>query len=696
VKSPLRKIAVEKLTEAEAKSELKILATEIALHDVAYNQKDAPTITDAAYDALRRRNDAIEERFPKLIRKDSPSKKVGAAPAAGFKKVQHSVPMLSLGNAFSDEDVADFIDRIRRFLDLDGSENVEVTAEPKIDGLSFSARYENGQLAVAATRGDGQEGEDITANIRTIKELPDFIMGDVPKVIEIRGEVYMTKQDFAKLNAAQEAKGGKVFANPRNAAAGSLRQLDPNITKERPLKAFTYGWGDVKGMEWKTQWEFLQTLKAWKFPVNPRTKVVKNVAEMLREYQKLGEDRAGLPYDIDGMVYKVNRLDLQKRLGFVSRAPRWATAHKYSAERAETVLENIDIQVGRTGTLTPVARLKPVNVGGVVVANATLHNEDEIARKDVRIGDSVIIQRAGDVIPQVVEVITAKRPKNSKAYKFPKTCPVCGSLAIREEGEVARRCTGGLICEAQAVERLKHFVSRNAFDIEGMGEKNIEEFFKDKIIDSPADLFTLEKRGGRKKLSEREGWAEKSIDNLFAAIEQRRTISLERFIYALGIRQIGQATARLLAHAYGSFDAWRKAMTAAKDKESDAWTELTSIEQIGEAVADDLVGFFAEKHNRTVLDALAKELTIEDFVRPDTSGSPIAGKIIVFTGTLETIGRNEAKAQAQSLGAKVAGSVSKKTDIVVAGPGAGSKLKDAQALGVKVMTEEEYFKLIGG
>ena len=694
--SAKREIPVDKLTEKQAASELKILATKIAFHDAAYHQDDAPTITDAAYDALRRRNDAIEERFPKLRRSDSPSKKVGAAPATGFKKVQHSVPMLSLGNAFTDEDVTDFIDRIRRFLDLEADENVDVTAEPKIDGLSFSARYEKGQLVVAATRGDGAEGEDITANIRTIKELPDFLMGDVPKVIEIRGEVYMTKQDFAKLNAAQEAKGGKIFANPRNAAAGSLRQLDPNITAARPLKAFTYGWGEVKGMEWETQWDFLQDLKRWGFPVNPRTKVCKTVEQMLKEYYKLGEDRAGLPYDIDGMVYKVNRIDLQKRLGFVSRAPRWATAHKYSAERAETQLENIEVQVGRTGTLTPVARLKPVNVGGVVVSNATLHNEDEIARKDIRIGDTVIIQRAGDVIPQVVEVLIAKRPKDSKPYKFPNKCPACGSQAVREEGEVAKRCTGGLFCPAQSVERLKHFVSRNAFDIEGMGEKNIQAFFEDKLIESPADLFTLEKRGGREKLSGREGWAEKSIDNLFDAINRRRTISLERFIYALGIRQVGQATARLLAHAYGSFDAWRKAMIAAADKESEAWSDLNNIEQIGESMADDLVAFFAEKHNRDVLEGLAKELTIEDFVRPNVEGSPIAGKTVVFTGTLEAMSRGEAKAKAQSLGAKVAGSVSAKTDIVVAGPGAGSKLKDAEKFGVKVMSEEEYLKFIGG
>ena len=689
----LRKTAVDDLTAKQAASELKVLATEIALHDAAYHHDDAPTITDAAYDALRKRNEAIEKRFPKLVRADSPSKKVGAAVATGFKKVQHAVPMLSLGNAFSDEDVTDFLDSIRRFLKLAPEENVEMTAEPKIDGLSFSARYERGQLTVAATRGDGSEGEDITANIRVVKAIPDFLMGDVPKVIEVRGEVYMTKSDFAALNAAQEKKGGKVFANPRNAAAGSLRQLDPKITAERPLKAFTYGHGELQGMAWETQMEFIQALKAWGFPVNPRTKVVKSLADMLKEYTKLGEDRAGLAYDIDGMVYKVNRVDLQKRLGFVSRAPRWAMAHKYSAERAQTVIENIEVQVGRTGTLTPVARLKPVNVGGVMVANATLHNEDEIARKDIRIGDTVLIQRAGDVIPQILESL--KHAKDSKPYKLPTKCPACGSHAVREEGEVARRCTGGLYCPAQAVERLKHFVSRNAFDIEGFGEKNIEAFFTDKLIESPADLFTLEKRGGRAKLAEREGWAEKSIDNLFAAIDRRREISLERFIYALGIRQVGQATARLLAQSYGAFPAWRKAMTAAHDRESDAWRELTAIEQIGESMADDLVAFFAEKHNREILDALAKQLTIVDFAQPDTASSPIAGKTVVFTGTLEAMSRDEAKARAQTLGAKVAGSVSKKTDLVVAGPGAGSKLKDAAKFGVKVMTEEEYLKLIG-
>ena len=688
--------AVDKLTEKQAAAELKSLAAELAQHDVAYHQQDAPTISDAAYDALVKRNNAIEKRFPKLVRADSPSKKVGSAPARGFRKVQHDVPMLSLGNAFTDEDVQEFVQRICRFLELPEGEPVEVTAEPKIDGLSFSARYENGKLVVAATRGDGSEGEDITANIRTIKSLPTQLEGKAPKLIEVRGEVYMTKADFQKLNETQAAKEAKLFANPRNAAAGSLRQMDPTVTASRPLKYFAYGWGALEGMSFETHWDFLQQLKKWGFVVNERTKVCDSVKAMVAAHTKLGEDRAKLAYDIDGMVYKVNRLDWQRRLGFVSRAPRWAIAHKYSAERAETQVETLGIYVGRTGVLTPVAHLKPVNVGGVMVGRATMHNEDEINRLDVREGDTVVIQRAGDVIPQILEVKLEKRPKGAKAFKFPNRCPVCDSLAVREEGEAAWRCTGGLTCSAQAVEHIRHFVSRDALDIEGFGEKNIEAFFEDGLVKSPVDLFTLEKRGGRTKLTDREGWAEKSIDNLFDAINRRRTVALDRFVYGLGIRQVGQATARLLAHHYGSFANLRKAMTVAKNAESDAYQELLSIEQIGESVATDLIAFFAEKHNREVLDALDDEITVEDFEAPDVGDSPIAGKIVVFTGSLETMGRNEAKAQAQTLGAKVAGTVSKKTDIVVAGPGAGSKLKEAEALGVKVLTEAEYFALIGG
>jgi len=697
VTKSVREIAVDDLSEKQAKEELKSLAGEIAQHDISYHQNDAPEVTDAEYDQLRQRNDAIEKRFPKLIREDSPNRTVGAAPARGFKKVAHSVPMLSLGNAFTEEDVTDFVDGIRRFLKLQADEDIEFTAEPKIDGVSFSARYEDGKLTVAATRGDGTEGEDITANMKTVKGLPHTIEGKAPALIDIRGEVYMTKADFLAMNATQEKKGSKVFANPRNAAAGSLRQLDPNITAERPLKVFCYAYGVLEGMSWDTHWDFLMQLEDWGFPVNERTTLCASVEDMIKAYDKLGAERANLAYDIDGIVYKVNRKDLQERLGFVSRAPRWATAHKFSAERAETVLEKIEIQVGRTGALTPVAHLKPVTVGGVVVSRATLHNEDEIVRKDIREGDSVIIQRAGDVIPQVVEVVTSKRPKASKPYNFPGQCPVCGSLAIREEDEAVKRCTGGLICPAQAVQRLKHFVSREAFDIEGIGGKHIEAFFKDETIKSPADLFTLEQRdkSSLTPLRAREGWGSKSAENLFASINNRRTIALDRFIYALGIPQVGQATARLLAQSYGSYEAWRDAMVAAQDQESEAYKDLINIEQIGGSVAADLVGFFAEQHNLDVLSALTKEIKIQDAQKPDTSSSPVAGKTIVFTGTLETMSRGEAKAKAQSMGAKVAGSVSKKTDLVVAGPGAGSKLKDAQSLGIQVMTEDEYLAFIG-
>ncbi len=693
----IRDTAVDRLTEKQAKEELAALAEEIAAHDIAYHQKDSPEIDDAAYDALRTRNEAIERRFPQLLRSDSPAKSVGAAPARGFRKITHTVPMLSLGNAFTGEDVSDFIDGIRRFLKLEPDEAVEVTAEPKIDGVSFSARYEKGKLTVAATRGDGSVGEDITANLKTIKTLPQVIKGNVPDLIEVRGEVYMTKSDFKIMNETQEENGAKVFANPRNAAAGSLRQLNAAITAERPLQIFCYAYGALEGAGWETHWDFLMQLEQWKFPVNERTTQCKSVEEMLHAYRKLGEERATLPYDIDGIVYKVNRKDLQTRLGFVSRAPRWAIAHKYSAERAETILEKIEIQVGRTGVLTPVAHLTPVTVGGVVVSRATLHNEDEIARKDIRVGDAVRIQRAGDVIPQIVEVIAEKRPQNSAPYVFPSTCPVCDSLAIREEDEAARRCTGGLICPAQAVQRLKHFVSRDAFDIEGLGGKHIEAFFADGTITSPADIFTLADRDKKSltPLRAREGWGPKSAENLFASINSRRTPSLERFIYALGIRQVGQATARLLAQAYGTYEAWRDAMLAAQDQDSDSYKDLINIEQIGSSVATDLIAFFAEAHNRDVLDALIQEITVEAADKPDIASSPIAGKIVVFTGTLETMSRSEAKAQAQSLGAKVAGSVSKKTDIVVAGPGAGSKLKEAQTHGVRIVTEAEYAALIG-
>ena len=697
ISADLRRIPVDALTQAQALAELAALAADLARHDDAYHGRDTPEIADADYDALKRRNDLIERRFPSLIRDDSPSRKVGAAAAVGFAKVRHTVPMLSLDNAFTDTDVADFDGRIRKFLSLSDTEPIAMTAEPKIDGLSFSARYERGRLAVAATRGDGTEGEDITANLRTIGELPDVLKGRAPSLIEIRGEVYMTKADFAALNAAQTAKGAKVFANPRNAAAGSLRQLDPSVTAARPLRVFAYAWGDVEGIDWTTQQEFLGRLASWGFPVNGETRICTGLTELSSFYAGLQERRADLAYDIDGVVYKVNRLDWQQRLGFVSRAPRWSIAHKFPAEQAETVLERIEIQVGRTGVLTPVAHLAAVNVGGVVVTRATLHNEDEITRKDVRERDVVIIQRAGDVIPQVVGPILAKRPRDSIPFVFPSHCPICQSRAMREPGQVAMRCTGGLICPAQAVERLRHFVSRDAFDIEGLGERNIEAFFADGLVTSPADIFELQTRdqGSLTPLAAREGWGAKSAEKLFAAIQARRRISLERFIFALGIPQIGQATARVLAQHYVSYAAWRDGMIAAVDRDGEAYRDLTGIESIGPSIAEDLIAFFSESANLDALGRLVATLeNIDDFAAAQSTGSPLAGKVVVFTGNLETMSRNEAKAKALSLGAKVAGSVSKKTHLVVAGPGAGSKLKEAEALGVDVIDEAAFFRMI--
>ena len=692
--------AVEKLNEVQARKEYLRISELLLRYNEAYYRNNEPLVADAEYDQLRQRLVKISGLYPYSSDLLALDDHVGASPRQGFKKVTHSVPMLSLGNVFAEEDVTDFFSRIRRFLGLDDNEVVEVIAEPKIDGLSFSARYEKGRFTVGATRGDSIEGEDITANLRTISDLPDTIEGDVPRVLEVRGEVFMTKDDFFALNTAQEKNGAKIFANPRNAAAGSLRQLDPEVTKSRPLTLFAYAWGDADPLDWDSQQAFLERLKAWGFPINPLTRLCHSVEEVLNAYKDIEKQRATLPYDIDGVVYKVNRLDWQQRLGFVSRVPRWATAHKFSAEQAETVVETIDVQVGRTGSLTPVARLQPVTVGGVVVSNATLHNEDEIARKDVRKGDTVVIQRAGDVIPQVVRVLTDKRPRGSKAYAFPDVCPVCGSIAIREEGEAIRRCTGGLICEAQAVERLKHFVSRNAFDIEGLGAKNIEAFYAAGLIASPVGIFTLAKRDAAPDnltpLKNKEGWGALSADNLFKAIDGKRTVGLDRFLYALGIRQIGQATARLLAQAYGSLDALRDAMNDAnKDRESTAYEDLLNIESVGGAVADDLLAFFAERHNKEVLDGLARELTIDNFTAPEREDSAIAGKTVVFTGTLETMSRNEAKAGAQALGARVAGSVSAKTDLVIAGPGAGSKRKQAKSLGVKVIDEQGYLRMIG-
>ncbi len=696
---PLRERLVEDLTEEEAAEELEALATEIAHHDERYHGKDAPEISDAEYDALRQRNEAIELRFPKLVREDSPSKRVGARVASGFRTVRHSVPMLSLGNAFADEDVVDFLERIRRFLGLKEDDGIAIVAEPKIDGLAVSIRYEKGRYVRAATRGDGSEGEDITANVATIDGVPEELKGrDVPDVIEVRGEVYLRRDDFFTLNETREAAGEARFANPRNAAAGSLRQLDVEVTRARPLKIFLYAWGEVSQLPAETHSGVLKAYESWGLPVNPEIEVCNSAEEMLARYRAIGEARAGLPYDIDGVVYKVDRLDWQQRLGFVSRAPRWAIAHKFPAEKAQTVLKAIRIQVGRTGALTPVAMLEPVTVGGVVVQNATLHNQEEIERKDIRVGDTVVIQRAGDVIPQVVEVVLDKRPQDSQPYDFPETCPECGSSAVREinpktgKPDAARRCTGGLICPAQAVERLRHFVSRLAFDIEGLGDKQIRFFWEKELIRNPVDIFDLEKNAGE-TLAEFEGWGKVSARNLYDAIDERRTIGLDRFINALGIRHVGETTARLLARRYGSLAEVLK-LEQAKVGEGDLWEELNNIDGIGETVAEAIVEFFQEPHNQEVVAGLAERLTVQDMEKA-AGDSPVSGKTVVFTGSLEKMTRQEAKARAESLGAKVAGSVSVRTDIVIAAPGAGTKLKKAQELGVTVMTEEEWLALIG-
>lgn len=698
-----KSVPVTKLSEKDAAAELETLAKEIAGHDKRYHAEDAPTITDADYDALKKRNQEIEARFPHLIRADSPSRRVGFAAVEKFGKVKHGVPMLSLENAFADEDVSDFVDRIRRFLALPADEELAITAEPKIDGLSASLRYENGKFVLGATRGDGAVGEDVTANLRTLKDIPQSLRGrGLPEIIEVRGEVFMSHADFAKLNRDQEAREEKTFANPRNAAAGSLRQLDPEVTSRRPLRFFAYTWGEATKLPGKTQSEIIEAFAEWGFPTNPLMTRCTSVEAILKYYEKIGGKRASLGYDIDGVVYKVDRLDWQQRLGFVSRAPRWAIAHKFPAEQAETELIDIDIQVGRTGTLTPVARLKPVTVGGVVVTNATLHNEDEIARKDVRVGDTVVVQRAGDVIPQIVRVVEEKRPKGARAFKFPEVCPVCGSHAVREldaagEESAARRCTGGLICPAQAAERLKHFVSRDAFDIEGFGSKHVDAFLADKLIAHPSDIFLLEEKfgSGPQAIAAREGWGPQSAAKLFAAIKSRRKVALNRFIFALGIRHVGEATARVLALNYGSARSFVKAMTAAADEDSKAFSELDSIEGIGDTVAKAIAEFFGEDHNREEVARLLELLDVEDAEKPK-SDTAVSGKTVVFTGTLEKMTRSEAKARAESLGAKVAGSVSAKTDLVVAGPGAGSKLKDAQKHGVKVISEDEWLAMIGG
>jgi DNA ligase (NAD+) len=695
---------VETLTEEEAAAELERLAAEIAHHDRLYHQQDAPEISDADYDALRRRNNEIEAHFPELIRADSPSRRVGAAPSAGFAKVTHAIPMLSLENAFDEQDVRDFFAGIRNFFRRPedvarvAEDAIEVMAEPKIDGLSAALRYEHGRLVLGATRGDGITGEDVTANIRTLASVPKQLAGGGwPDILEVRGEVYMERAGFFAVNAEREAAGEPIFANPRNVAAGSLRQLDPAITARRPLKFFAYAWGEASAAFARSHDEALKKFRDWGFTVNPRSRLCRGVEEVLEAYREIGADRAELPYDIDGVVYKVNDLGLQQRLGMVSRAPRWALAHKFPAEQAQTVLNDIIIQVGRQGSLTPVAVLEPITVGGVVVQRATLHNEDEIARKDVRIGDTVIIQRAGDVIPQIVSVVLDRRPKDAKPYQFPDHCPICGSLAIREPGMVARRCTGGLICAAQAVERLRHFVSRDCFDIEGMGSKHIAEFWEDGLIRGPGDIFRLT----ADKIIGREGWGEVSANKLIAAIDERRRIALDRFINALGIPQVGQATARLLARHYRSLDNWRREMEAAQDPADAAFAALLDVHGIGGDMAADIVGFFAEPHNRDLLADLTREITVLDYEAPSRLGplgaaaSPFAGKTIVFTGGLESMSRSEAKARAEALGANVASSISAKTNFVVVGADAGSKATKAAALGVTTLDEAEWLKLAG-
>jgi DNA ligase (NAD+) len=700
-KSESAAIPVEELNEAQAKAELKRLAAEIAAHDRRYYQQAAPTISDAQYDALRLRNEAIEQRFPAFVRADSPSRRVGARPGGGFAKVRHTVPMLSLANAFADDEVADFVKRVRRLLALEADAPLAFTVDPKIDGLSCSLRYEQGRLVRAATRGDGTEGEDVTENVKTLGDIPVRLAVTRPlAVCEIRGEVYMAHTDFFALNRRQEQEGKPLFANPRNAAAGSLRQLDPSITASRPLKFFAYAWGEMSEMPATTQSGMIEYFAAAGLKTNPLTKLCDTLDALLATYRDIEMRRATLGYDIDGVVYKLDRLDWQERLGFVSRSPRWALAHKFPAEEATTVVRGIEIQVGRTGALTPVAKLEPVTVGGVVVTNATLHNADEIVRKDVRIGDTVRIRRAGDVIPQVLAVVMEKRPAHTAPFAFPETCPcplrtpiMRDTTASGGQGAIAR-CTGEFACPFQSIEHLRHFVSRRSFDIDGLGEKQIAEFFERGWIKEPADIFTLEARNHSIRLEEQEGYGDVSVGNLFNAIRARREIALDRFIFALGIRHIGESTARLLAGAYGSWAAFLDGALRLAAGDAEARHELDAIDQIGDAVIDSLAAYFAEEHNRGVVKRLTGQVHIADAERAKVQ-SAVAGKTVVFTGGLETMSRDEAKAMAERLGAKVAGSVSKKTDYVVAGPGAGSKLDKAHAVGVKVLSEQDWFDLVG-
>ena len=679
------------ITEADAANELMRLANAIAHHNRLYHANDAPEISDAEYDALVRRNTELEEAFPHLVRADSPSQLVGHEIAASpLGKVRHSVRMLSLDNAFSDDELREFVARVRRFLSLAEDEEVELTSEDKIDGLSCSLRYEKGELVRAATRGDGQTGEDVTPNVRHIADIPSSLDTEAPPdVFEIRGEVYMEKAAFAALNEAQSAAGGKTFANPRNAAAGSLRQKDASVTASRPLRFWAHGWGEASEVPGATQAEVIERLREWGLPVSPQLGVVDNEAQAIASYEKIAADRPGLDYEIDGVVYKVNRLDWQERLGFVAKAPRWAIARKFPAERAETVLESIDIQVGRTGKLTPVGRLAPVLVGGVVVTNVTLHNRDEIGRLGVRPGDRVEVQRAGDVIPQIVRNLTPDR--DAAPFPFPDHCPECGSEAVAEEGEVDVRCTGGLICPAQRTERLKHFVSRGALDIDGFGDKTIDQFFALGWLESPADIFRLRDR--RSDILALDGWKEKSVDNLLASIEQRRSPDAARLLFGLGIRHVGSVTARDLMRQFVMLSRLRDTALAAGTGDTAAEQAISAIDGVGPSVVESLSAFFHEEHNREVFDDLMGELQVPDYVI-ETVASPIAGKTVVFTGKLELMSRDEAKAQAERLGAKASGSVSAKTDLLVAGPGAGSKLKKAQELGIETMDEAEWVEMV--
>jgi DNA ligase (NAD+) len=698
--SPYRGYPVELLSEDQARLELEALAQEIAYHDQLYYQEDAPLLSDAAYDALRQRNQAIETRFPELVREDSPTRKVGSAPLEKFGKVTHLTPMLSLDNTFDDHDIRKFIERVNRYLNRPLDADIEMVAEPKIDGLSCSLTYQDGALLTAATRGDGSVGENITENVKTITGIPTHLTGPQAQgqTLEVRGEIYMDKGDFATLNAARKAAGEQLFANPRNAAAGSVRQLDVRITAQRPLKFFAYGFGQFDKRGLRTHLDRLNLLKQWGFPVNPLIQVCHSTADLEAYHHTLEQQRATLPYDIDGSVFKVNALELEERLGIVSRAPRYAIAAKFPPEQGTTLLKDIHVQVGRTGVLTPVALLEPLNIGGVMVARATLHNQDELHRKDIRVGDRVVVQRAGDVIPQVVRVVNPEREGRSPAYQLPTLCPACGSHAVRLPGEVALRCTGGLICPAQAALRIRHFVAKGAFDIEGLGARTVELFFEKRLIKTPLDIFKLAEKNKQltPPLEEWEGWGPKSVDNLFRAIKEKQTITLDRFIYALGIRQIGQFTAKVLARHYRSYDTWYQAMLeAAQDQNAPAYHALIDINGIGADMAQELLDFFAEEHNLEFLsDLVGPYVHVQDATPQDNGNAVLAGKTIVFTGTLQTVGRAEAKAKAEALGAKVSGSVSAKTDFVVIGADPGSKARKAQELGVKIVSENEWLNLI--